>query len=69
MATSATAAAEGVETAGQRSDVTAMTRRRLLAGTGQVALLAMMLPTACAPTANTPWADGTFWDDGQGWAA
>lgn len=51
-----------------KADVTAMTRRRLLAGTGQVALLAM-LPIACAPGANTPWADGTFWDDGQGWTA
>jgi hypothetical protein len=43
-----------------------MTRRQLLAGTGQVAVLAMLQP-ACAPLANAAWADGTFWDDGQGW--
>ncbi|MDH3662005.1 MAG: hypothetical protein OEU92_18580 [Alphaproteobacteria bacterium] len=45
---------------------TALTRRQLLAGTGQVALLAI-LPIGCAPAANAPWADGTFWDDGLGW--
>ncbi|MEM7044559.1 MAG: hypothetical protein AAF543_17260 [Pseudomonadota bacterium] len=63
----ATASKEArMETAGQSTGATAMTRRRLLAGTGQVALFAL-LPTACAPVTNTPWADGTFWDDGQGW--
>ncbi len=45
-----------------------ITRRRLLAGTGQLALLAAWLPTGCAPVANRPWSDGTFWDDGLGWA-
>ena len=45
-----------------------LTRRQLLAGTGKVALLAAMLPMACAPVINAPWADGTFWDDGKGWA-
>lgn len=43
-----------------------MTRRQLLAGTGQLAVLAM-LSTACVPIVNAPWADGTFWDDGKGW--
>ena len=45
---------------------TLLTRRALLAGTGQAALLAM-LPVGCAPIANAPWSDGTFWDDGLGW--
>ena len=49
-----------------RAVMPAMTRRQLLAGTGQIALLAM-LPTACAPAASIAWADGTFWDDGLGW--
>lgn len=43
-----------------------ITRRRLLAGAGQIALLTA-IPMACAPAASTPWADGTFWDDGLGW--
>ena len=43
-----------------------LTRRRLLAGAGQVAVLAA-LPLSCAPIASLPWADGTFWDDGLGW--
>ena len=46
----------------------AITRRQLLAGTGKVALFAMV-PLGCAPQANTPFADGTFWDDGSGWSA
>jgi hypothetical protein len=45
-----------------------MTRRQLLAGTGKAAVLAM-LPLGCAPAASTPFADGTFWDDGSGWSA
>lgn len=44
-----------------------MTRRQLLAGAGQAALLAA-LPVGCVPVGNYPWADGTFWDDGLGWA-
>jgi hypothetical protein len=43
-----------------------LTRRRLLAGAGQVAVLAA-LPLSCAPIASLPWDDGTFWDDGLGW--
>ncbi len=44
-----------------------LTRRQLLAGTGKAALFAL-LPLACAPQASTPFADGTFWDDGSGWS-
>ncbi|NJO37911.1 MAG: hypothetical protein HC871_10210 [Rhizobiales bacterium] len=44
----------------------AMTRRRLLAGTGRIALLAA-LPMACTSAPSVAWADGTFWDDGLGW--
>ncbi|MGI9498944.1 MAG: hypothetical protein ACR2P3_02830 [Geminicoccaceae bacterium] len=44
-----------------------MTRRRLLTGVGQAALLTMA-PVGCMPAINAPWADGTFWDDGKGWA-
>ena len=51
---------------GPRMTSPLLTRRALLAGTGQVAILAM-LPVGCAPIANAPWADGTFWDDGLGW--
>lgn len=43
-----------------------LTRRQLLAGTGKAALFAL-LPQACAPLGNTPFSDGTFWDDGLGW--
>ncbi|MEZ5932058.1 MAG: hypothetical protein R3F54_08925 [Alphaproteobacteria bacterium] len=43
-----------------------LTRRRLLAGAGQIALLAAF-PIACTSTASVAWADGTFWDDGLGW--
>lgn len=50
-----------------RASIAPMTRRRLLTGTGQLALLAAVLPTACIPVINEPWADGSFWDDGQGW--
>ncbi len=46
----------------------AITRRQLLAGTGKIAVLAM-LPISCAPKASIPFADGTFWDDGSGWSA
>ncbi len=45
-----------------------VTRRELLASTGAVALVAAV-PFACAPTANKPFDDGTFWDDGSGWSA
>lgn len=45
-----------------------LTRRQLLAGTGKVALFAM-LPLGCAPQASLPFADGTFWDDGSGWTS
>lgn len=45
-----------------------MTRRRLLAGVGQTAVLAL-LPAGCVPLANAAWADNTFWDDGTGWSA
>lgn len=45
-----------------------LTRRTLLAGTGQLALLAMV-PLGCAPAASLPFSDGTFWDDGSGWSA
>ena len=51
-----------------QADTPSLTRRQLLAGTGQIALLAAVLPMACAPVINAPWADGTFWDDGKGWA-
>ena len=44
-----------------------LTRRALLASAGKIALLTM-LPAACVPTANLPFADGTFWDDGTGWS-
>lgn len=44
-----------------------LTRRQLLAGTGQLALLAA-LPLGCAPRGNDPFADGTFWNDGSGWS-
>ena len=43
-----------------------LTRRQLMAGAGQAALL-VMVPIGCTPAANTPFADGTFWDDGSGW--
>lgn len=45
-----------------------MTRRLLLAGAGQAAVLAL-LPFGCAPAMSKAWADGTFWDDGSGWSA
>jgi hypothetical protein len=45
-----------------------ITRRQLLAGIDKAAVLAM-LPLGCAPAASTPFADGTFWDDGSGWSA
>jgi hypothetical protein len=54
-------------TARARSEASLLTRRQLLAGSGQLALLAAFLPTACMPIVNAPWADGTFWDDGKGW--
>lgn len=50
-----------------RPAIAPITRRRLLTGTGKLALLAAILPTACMPAINEPWADGMFWDDGQGW--
>ncbi len=49
-----------------RSGSPMMTRRRLLSSTGQIAFFTM-LPTACVPVINAPWADGTLWTDGQGW--
>ena len=49
-----------------RSGSPAMTRRRLLSSTGQIAFFAL-LPMACMPVINAPFADGTFWTDGQGW--
>lgn len=52
---------------GTQANMPSLTRRQLLAGSGQVALLAAVLPMACAPVINAPWADGTFWADGQGW--
>lgn len=46
----------------------AITRRLLLAGAGQAAVLTL-LPLGCAPAVSKAWADGTFWDDGSGWSA
>ncbi|MGI9489983.1 MAG: hypothetical protein ACR2RF_29660 [Geminicoccaceae bacterium] len=58
---------KGASAVQARSGSPTMTRRRLLSSAGQITFFAM-LPTACMPIINAPFADGTFWTDGQGWS-
>ena len=44
-----------------------LTRRQLLSSTGKLAIVAMV-PFGCVQVGNNPFSDGTFWDDGLGWA-
>ncbi|MGI9508354.1 MAG: hypothetical protein ACR2QJ_03270 [Geminicoccaceae bacterium] len=61
-----TPAKPGPVTTGRSGPPTLLTRRQLLAGVGQAALLTTFT-VGCVPLGDYPWADGTFWDDGLGW--